>query len=146
MDTAKTTILHASSDAQIAATFDVMKQLRPDLERGEYVSALRGLMATEGLRMLALSEDDVVRAVATYRIMNMLYCGRLLSIDDLVSDETCRSRGFGGQLIERLKEEARAAGCNEVQLISRVSREDAHRFYFRQGFGIDCFHFRVRLD
>ena len=38
-----------------------------------------------------------------------------------------------------------ANGCSEVQLISRVTREQAHRFYFRQGFGIECFHFRAKV-
>jgi hypothetical protein len=49
------------------------------------------------------------------------------------------------QLIARLKDEGRTLGCNEVQLISRVTREQAHRFYFREGFGIECFHFRAKL-
>jgi hypothetical protein len=61
-------IEHAASDEQIAATFDVMRQLRPHLTRETY-----------------------------------------------------------------------------VPLISRVVREEAHRFYFREGLGIECFHFRIKL-
>ena len=87
-----------------------------------------------------------MRAVASYRVMNMLYCGRLMYVDDLVTDERVRSRGYGSQLVARMREEARALGCSEIQLISRVTREQAHRFYFREGFGIECFHFRTRLD
>ncbi|MEP6899937.1 MAG: GNAT family N-acetyltransferase, partial [Rhodanobacter sp.] len=132
-------------DEQIAATFGVMHQLRPHLEQAAYVPLIRSLMASEGLRLLALSDDDVVRAVAAYRIMNMLYCGRLLYVDDLVADESMRSRGYGSQLMAALKEQACQLGCNEIQLISRVTRERAHRFYFREGFGIECFQFRARL-
>jgi GNAT superfamily N-acetyltransferase len=139
-------IAHAESDRQIAATFEVMQQLRPHLEREKYVSMIRNLMGSEGLRVLALSDDGVVRAVAAYRVMNMLYCGRLIYIDDLVSDERSRSRGFGAQLIDRLKELGRELGCSEIQLISRTIREQAHRFYFREGFGIECFHFRTKLE
>jgi GNAT superfamily N-acetyltransferase len=138
-------IAHAETDAQIAATFEVLSQLRPDLPREDYVATIRALMASDGLRVLALAEDGVVRAVATYRVMTMLYCGRLLYVDDLVSDAGARSRGHGARLVARLKEEARAQGCGEIQLISRVTREQAHRFYFREGFGIECFHFRARL-
>ena len=69
----------------------------------------------------------------------------LLYVDDLVTDENTRSRGYGAQLIDRLKAEGRALGCNEIQLISNVKREGAHRFYFREGFGIECFHFRASL-
>ncbi len=139
-------ITHAETDDQIAATFDVMLQLRPDLERSQYVSIIRSLMASDGLRLLALSSENAVRAVATYRVMRMLYCGSLLYIDDLVADESVRSRGYGAQLIARLKDEGRALNCSEIQLISRVTREQAHRFYFREGFGIECFHFRTKLS
>ncbi len=138
-------IAHAETDEQIAATFDVMQQLRPHLERAAYVPMIRSLMASDGLRLLALSEGDTVRAVAAYRVMNMLYCGSLLYVDDLVADERVRSRGHGARLIARLKDEGRTLGCSEIQLISRVTREQAHRFYFREGFGIECFHFRARL-
>jgi GNAT superfamily N-acetyltransferase len=138
-------ITHAESDDEIAATFDVMQQLRPHLENSQYVSTIRSLMASDGLRLLVLSEQGTVRAVAAYRVMNMLYCGSLIYIDDLVADERVRSRGYGAQLIARLKDEGRALGCSEVQLISRVTREQAHRFYFREGFGMECFHFRAKL-
>lgn len=135
----------AETDDEIAATFEVMRQLRPHLERNQYVKTIRGLMASDGLRLLALLDENVVRAVATYRIMNMLYCGSLVYVDDLVVDERVRSRGHGAKLIARIKDDGRALGCSEIQLISRVTREQAHRFYFREGFGIECFHFRTRI-
>jgi GNAT superfamily N-acetyltransferase len=139
-------ITHAETDDQIAATFEVMQQLRPHLEQTHYVPMIRSLMASDGLRLLVLSEENVVKAVASYRVMNMLYCGSLLYIDDLVADERARSRGYGAKLLARLKDEGRALGCSEIQLISRVTREQAHRFYFREGFGIECFHFRTKLS
>jgi GNAT superfamily N-acetyltransferase len=138
-------LFHADTDEQIAVTFDVMQQLRPHLQRPEFVPLIRSLMASDELRLLALADNGVIRAVASYRVMTMLYCGRMLYIDDLVSDEQSRSQGYGAQLIARLKDEARALGCNELQLISRVTREQAHRFYFREGFGIECFQFRAKL-
>jgi GNAT superfamily N-acetyltransferase len=139
-------IAHAETDDQIAATFEVMQQLRPQLEKTRYVPMIRSLMASDGLKLLVLSEENVVRAVASYRVMNMLYCGSLIYIDDLVADERVRSRGYGAKLIARLKEIGRSLGCSEIQLISRVIWEQAHRFYFREGFGIECFHFRTRLS
>src|SRR5687768_13798842 len=139
------TILQAETDEQIAATFEVMHQLRPHLVREEYVPLVRGLMASDGFRLAAVVDGGEVRAVAGYRIMSMLYCGRLLYLDDLVSDERVRSRGYGKRLLDWLKEEGRREGCSELQLISRTVREQAHRFYFREGFGIECFHFRAKL-
>jgi GNAT superfamily N-acetyltransferase len=133
------------SDEQIAATFDVMRQLRPQLVRDDYVAQVRALMASDDYKLAALSDAGEVRAVAGYRYMHMLYCGRLLYIDDLVVDERVRSQGYGARLLDWLKAEARREGCQELQLISRVIREAAHRFYFREGLGIECFHFRYQL-
>ena len=139
------TIAHAETDAQIAATYDVMRQLRPDIAADRYLPMVRSMMTTDGYRLAALTDDDEVRAVAGYRYMHMLYCGRLLYLDDFVTDERVRSRGYGKALLDWLKEEARREGCSELQLISRTVREDAHRFYFREGLGIECFQFRIRL-
>jgi GNAT superfamily N-acetyltransferase len=138
-------IEHAETDEQIAATFDVMMQLRPHLLRTDYVGLIRNLMETDRYRLAALFDGGEVRAVAGYRFMEMLYCGRLLYLDDFVTDARVRSRGYGASLLDWLKEEGRTQGCSELQMISRVVRERAHRFYFREGLGIECFHFRAKI-
>lgn len=122
-----------------------MAQLRPHITRDDYVPFVQRLIAKERFQLLAALDDGMVSAVAGYRIMEMLYCGRMMYIDDVVTDERVRSRGYGKALIDWLKAEARRLACSEVQLISRVTREDAHRFYFREDFGIEAFHFRARL-
>jgi GNAT superfamily N-acetyltransferase len=135
----------AQTDVEILATFDVMAQLRPQLERATYVGRVRQLMASDGYRLAAVVEDGAVRAVAGYRVLDMLYCGRFLSVDDLVADDRVRSRGHGKALLDWLKAEARRKGCGHLELISNVVREGAHRFYFREGLAVDAFHFRVKL-
>lgn len=135
----------AETDGDILATSEVMRQLRPQVEGDRYLARIRELMAGDGYHLAALTEGGEVRAVAGYRIMDMLYCGRLLYVDDFVTDERVRSRGYGAQLLDWLKAEGRRLGCTEIQLISRVTREGAHRFYFRGGMGIECFHFRAKL-
>ena len=61
-------ITHASTDQDIASTFEVMRQLRPHLEQDKYVEMIRSLMASDGLELLVLSENATVRAVAAYRM------------------------------------------------------------------------------
>lgn len=138
-------IHHPATDAEILATFEVMAHLRPMLVRETYVARIRQLMASDGYRLTALSEDGTVKAVAGWRLLDMLYCGRFLSVDDLVSDPAARSKGHGKALLDWLKAEARREGCGHLELISNVVREGAHRFYFREGLAVDAFHFRVKL-
>lgn len=140
-----TTLLRPATDAEILATFEVMAHLRPMLTRETYVARIRGLIDSDGYRLTALVEDGVVRAVAGWRVLDMLYCGRLLSIDDLVVDPSERSRGHGKALLDWLKAEAKRLDCKQVELISNVIREQAHRFYFREGMAVDAFHFGARV-
>jgi GNAT superfamily N-acetyltransferase len=139
------TIVEPNTDAEILATYDVMRQLRSHLMRQEYLRAVRRLTQTEGYRLAALIEDGQVRAVAGYRFMEMLYCGRFLYLDDFVTDERVRSRGYGRQLLDWLKATARANGCSELHLDSRLHREAAHRFYQREGVEKTCYHFAAVL-
>ena len=134
-------IVRIDSDADILATRDVMRQLRPHLGVDEYLPTIKRMMLTDGYRIAAVMDAGIVRAVAGYRLMEMLYCGRILVIDDLVTDVDARSRGYGGALIAWLSEEAERRGCTQLHLDSRVHRERAHRFYIREGFSITCFHF-----
>ena len=140
-----TLILEPHTDAEILDTHEVMHQLRPDIPRDRYVPFVRRLMEQEGYRLVAVSDEDQVRAVAGYRVMEMLYCGRILYVDDLVTDERVRSRGFGRQLLDWLKEAGRRRGCAELHLDSRLHREAAHRFYEREGLAKTCYHFAAAL-
>ena len=138
------TIAVASGDEQILATRDVMLQLRPGLPPQNYLPTVRRMLA-DGYRLVALQEKNVVRAVAGYRYMEMLYCGKIMYVDDLNTDESHRSRGFGKALLDWLKAEAKANGCAELHLDSGVQRERTHRFYFREGLSINSYHFRATL-
>ncbi len=138
-------VFRIESDADIAAASEVMRQLRSHIKADQYLSVVRRMMNSDGYRQVAVREDGVVRAVAGYRFMEMLYCGKILYVDDLVTDERTRSRGHGKLLVEWLENEARANGCDELHLDSGVQREHAHRFYFREGLTINAYHFRKKV-
>jgi GNAT superfamily N-acetyltransferase len=136
----------ATTDAEIVATLDVMRELRPHLLPDAYVETVRRMMATDGYRLAVASGDGKVRAVAGYRYMEMLWCGRVLYVDDLSTTHTHRSHGYGKALLDWLKREARASGCTQLHLDSGVQREAAHRFYFRERMIVSAFHFRVPIE
>ncbi len=136
-------IVAMETDDEILATRDVMRQFRPHVTPEEYLPTVRRMMCTDSFRLAAVVEAGVVHAVAGYRCIEMLYCGRILVIDDLVTDARSRSRGHGKTLIAWLAAEAQRHGCTQLHLDSRVHREQAHRFYIREGFAITCFHFAM---
>ncbi|HEX3693866.1 MAG TPA: GNAT family N-acetyltransferase [Polyangia bacterium] len=130
--------------AEIDATFAVMRQLRPALQPQTYRDTIERMMAA-GFRLAAVLSGADVQAVAGYRVAESLAWGRHLYVDDLVTADGARSAGFGKQLLDWLKDEARAHGCGELHLDSGVQRHGAHRFYLRERMDIGAYHFRFTL-
>jgi GNAT superfamily N-acetyltransferase len=102
-------------------------------------------MQCEGYRLVAAEVDGEVRAVAGFRVIEMLRTGKSLEIDDLITDQSARSLGLGAQLMAWLRAEASRQGCNTVELDSAVVRADAHRFYFRERMHVLAYHFSITI-
>lgn len=136
-----TAIALAQTDGEIRGCHPVMAQLRPHVSLEGFVARIRQ-MQTEGFRLAFLTADGEVRAVAGYRVLDQLVSGRVLYVDDLVTDETTRSAGHGAALLAWLQEHARTQECEHLELDSGVHRAGAHRFYFRHGLSIVAYHFR----
>ena len=134
----------AQTDEEITACFAVMHQLRTHLVTDHFVQRIR-LQQQGGYRLCFLSDGGIVRSVAGFRLFENLASGRVLYVDDLVTDSNARSEGFGQKTLEWLFEEARAAGCDTLELDSGVQRFGAHRFYLRNRLEISSHHFRIDL-
>jgi len=55
-------------------------------------------------------------------------------IGGLVVKDGLRGRGIGGRLCEQAERWGRERGVEKLRVTSRSSREDAHRFYAREGY------------
>lgn len=138
------TIGIASSDHEIERCAPVMRQLRPHVPEDEFVGRIRR-QQLGGYQLAFLEDDGRVVAVGGYRIIDNLYSGRVLYVDDLVTDDTVRSKGYGKQLLDWLIAEARRHACQTFELDSGVQRFDAHRFYLTNRMIIAAHHFRLVL-
>ncbi len=145
MSDAAIDIRQATSADALRRCHAVMVQLRPNVDEAAFVAQAQR-QAAQGYRVAALEEGGIVRAVAGYRLMETFFSGRLLYVDDLVTDQAHRSRGHGRRLLAWLVDEARRCGCATLELDSGVQRKEAHAFYFRENMRVDSFHFRIRLD
>ncbi|MGI8435821.1 MAG: GNAT family N-acetyltransferase [Chthoniobacterales bacterium] len=135
----------AQTAAEIARVHPVMRELRPHLPNEKAFVAQARRQMTEGFRLVYLESVGEVRAVAGYRVFEILFSGRTLYVDDLVTRDGDRSRGFGGQLFDWLVAEARRENCRQFSLDSGVQRFDAHRFYLRKRMEIAAHHFTLAL-
>jgi GNAT superfamily N-acetyltransferase len=138
------TITIAKSDAEIRACFSIMVQLRPHLVESEFMERIRR-QQQEGYELVFLQADGAVKSVAGFRIQECLYSGRFLYIDDLATDESARSHGYGGLLFDWVVDFGRKSHCDFLRLDSGVQRFAAHRFYLRKRMDITCHHFALKL-
>lgn len=139
------TIRIATTDAEIAACFPVMRELRPHVpDAAAFITRVRDQGRTR-YRLAYLEDDGRPVAAAGYRIGESLSWGRFLYVDDLVTLASERSKGHGATLLAWLRDEAIREGCAELHLDSGVQRKDAHRFYDREGLTFTGRHYAVKL-
>ena len=125
--------------ATLAAAEPVHRQLRPQLP-ADYVKRMREVFAGGAEMAVALHHGDAA-GVAVWRVLEKTVAPRELYCDDLVTDEGRRSAGIGHALMEFMARVARDRRCDLFTLDSGTHRQQAHKFYFREGMTITSFHF-----
>jgi GNAT superfamily N-acetyltransferase len=88
-------------------------------------------------------DERGVRALAGFRFLEFLAWGRVLYIDDLITDSESRRAGHGGKLLKWVIEQAKKAKCDQVHLDSGPHRHDAHKLYLNHSFKIVAHHFAL---
>lgn len=134
----------ATTDAEIAACYPVMRELRPHIAEDQFLSRIRS-QEVAGYRLAYVQGQNGVVAVAGFRVGENLAWGRFLYVDDLVTLPGYRSKGHGAELLSWLKEQAAKEGCEQVHLDSGIQRKEAHRFYEREGMNMASFHFVEKI-
>ena len=121
----------------------VHRQLRPHL--GDYLARMKQVLGA-GAEMAVAVVDGEVLGVTVFRVLEKTHSGRDLYCDDLVTDETKRSTGVGHALMQYMEGICRERGCDTFSLDSGTQRQQAHKFYFREGMVVSSFHFDKKLS
>ncbi|MBV6288783.1 GNAT family N-acetyltransferase [Pseudomonas aegrilactucae] len=136
---------HLEDTRGFAASFDVMRVLRPQVtDVAAYVAQLLR-QAEQGYRLLAACDGEQVVGLAGYRLLENLLYGRFIYVDDLVVSPALQRSGLGAQLLGAVREEAVQHGCDHFVLDTGLHMPLAQRFYFRQGLLARGMHFTQRL-
>jgi GNAT superfamily N-acetyltransferase len=136
----------ADTVEDIRRCFPVMRELRSHITDAEDFVQRVKRQQEQGYQLAFLESEGQVRAAAGYRFLESLFSAKNLYVDDLVTRDSDRSRGFGGELLDWLIKQAREKGCENFELDSGVQRFDAHRFYFSKRMSISSYHFRIKIE
>lgn len=133
----------ARASETISSCYQTMRQLRPHLDNEHKFVVQVKSQIDAGYHLAYLQEDGTVVALAGYRFLEFLAWGRVLYIDDLITDAATRKNGYGSKLLQWLIQQAQEASCDQVHLDSGPQRHDAHRLYLNYGFKIIGHHFAL---
>jgi GNAT superfamily N-acetyltransferase len=133
-------IKHIETDADLDASFAVMKELRPHLDRTSYAAQI-ARQRTQGYRLLAAWRDGAIVGLAGYRLTDNLLYGHFVYVDDLVVTAALHRSGIGEQLLQAARQQAVDAACKHFVLDTGLHMALAQRFYFRQGLLAQGMHF-----
>ncbi|HTH45460.1 MAG TPA: GNAT family N-acetyltransferase [Oxalicibacterium sp.] len=137
---------HIEHSADLAASFPVMKELRPQLaDQATYIVQVEHQRA-QGYRLLAAWLDGAIVGLAGYRLQDNLLYGRFVYVDDLVVTATLHRAGIGQRLLEAVRQQAIALRCKHFVLDTGLHMALAQRFYFRQGLLARGMHFVEALS
>lgn len=86
--------------------------------------------------LVVVAVDDADRPLGWLRVaaVRLLELGDAAQVMGLVVDEGARSAGIGAALLATGETWARQRGCRSMEVASRETRVDAHRFYERAGY------------
>ena len=128
----------------LASSEQVHRQLRAHLPV-DYVGRMKEVFAG-GAEMAVAVEGARVLGITVFRILEKTHSGRDLYCDDLVTDEARRSTGVGHALMAYMEGICRERRCDTFSLDSGTFRQQAHKFYFREGMTITSFHFDKKVS
>lgn len=112
-----------------------------------YYEAFERIMRDSNLQLaVAESEGRVVGCLQLAILPGLSSQGGSRGLlEDVRVATDCRSRGIGEQLVQWAIAEAKARGCNLVELLTHQTRVDAQRFYKRLGFASSHVGMTVRF-
>ena len=119
-------------------------KLRPHRSIKELKEMIARLMV-DGVRLIYIGNDEIAFSVAAYQKLNMLFSGKTLYVDDLITLSAHRGKGCAGRLIDWLIAYSNNNSYAHLSLDFGFNRKDAYRLYLNKGFQITALHFAKSL-
>jgi len=117
-----------------AAVAELSAQLGYPASAEELRPRLETMMGSEDRVAFAAVRDAELLGWIDAAVERHLQAEDTVVIGGLVVRETARGGGVGKRLCEEVEQWARERGFRRVRVRSQIKREDAHRFYLRDGY------------
>lgn len=102
----------------------------------ELLDRLAALHPTDALVLVSTDANDQLTGWCHVEMRRTLVEPMSALVPGLVIGERHRSAGIGAELLAAAERWARARGCRQLVVATRITRERAHRFYAREGYEV----------
>jgi len=130
------------SEMELSAIAEVLLQLRPQYTLDSLIHQIKKQQKS-GYQIAYVKSDKNILCVAGFVVGEKIAWGKHIYIDDLVTNEKCRSTGVGSFIISWFKSYCKELGCKQLHLDSGIQKFPAHRFYLNNRFNIASHHFSI---
>jgi GNAT superfamily N-acetyltransferase len=134
-----------NSEQEVRRCYPIMKVLRPHLSEELFINNYQTQTLQHYKIAVVIDESGDYCALAGYRFCNFMAWGKLIYLDDLITDPAKLRRGYAGALLDWLEEEGKRNHCDALHLDSGYQRLDAHRLYLKKGWILNSHHFSKTL-
>lgn len=148
METHSTFTLRPLTLQDAAAASELCLQLGYPSTSEQVHARLQHLLPSKEVLLLCAEEGGVLLGMMETCIEHHLHAEAFAELKVLVVRDTARSQGIGKALCIAAEDWARARGFSVLQLRSRSTRTEAHRFYQRDGYTHNktSFYFQKLLE
>ena len=129
---------------ELQTVYEVISQLRTELSYKEFEDLIYDMRHME-YKMIGIMEGEELFAYAGVAVQTNLYHKRHLYVFDLVTDKKYRAKGYGKMMLDYLVDYAKMGMCENIVLSSGFAKENAHKFYEKNGFDKKSFVFLKTL-
>ena len=143
MASSKMVFFNESKDGQ--RFYNLLKQLRPHLTLEEFEKTYSEAKTTNQYQLVGIEEGHELIALMGFRFLNDFVHGRHLYIDDLVSSEMHRSKGYGAILLNYAEKVATENDCSNLRLCTGIENERGKTFYSKHGWNLRAVVYKKKL-
>ena len=106
-----------------------------EIDRAGFDIAFRKNISAENITYFIAEFDGKPVGMISCHIQSLLHHAALVSeIQEMYVMPQFRSKSIGRELMNRVVEHAKNEGAIQIEVTSRATRENAHRFYQKEGF------------
>jgi len=128
-------MIRAAEKNDLESVYALMRQLSDhDFTKAQFEDCY--MFNIERGRVLVYEKDNIFVCGCIVFVIHyhLHFSSKTAEIVNLVVDENARNCGIGKELLMHVEQIAIGNGCVCIEVDSNKQREDAHRFYEREGF------------